>query len=305
MISQKKKQKCIGLRRAGRTLEQISKGVTVSAKTVSAILQGTRRVVILSDSHCGDKCGLTPPEWQYDPDNEPHKKDYSQQVEMWNWYEGIIESLRPIDVLIVNGDCTAGKGERSGGTELIEADRHKQAEIAARCFSIAHAPKIIMTFGTPYHCGVTEDFESQVCTKLQKNAIVTIEGHAFFDINGFRFDVKHFIAGSTIPQGRFSAIARAKLWNILWGQHDQQPSADIIIRSHVHRFSQCGDSDWIGITTPALQGWGSKFGARICEQTIDFGLIWMDIPAAGTIQDIQWKAEIPKLDCHKVITTII
>jgi hypothetical protein len=87
-----------------------------------------KRVLIMSDLHCGHRVGLTPPDWQYRPGVRSKWRKIQQAC--WNWYANEIEEAGPFDVVIVNGDAIDGRGERSGGTELLTTDRHEQVEIA-------------------------------------------------------------------------------------------------------------------------------------------------------------------------------
>jgi hypothetical protein len=65
----------------------------------------------------------------------------------------------------------------------------------------------------------------------------------------------------------------------------------IIGNSHVHYHNFAGGPDWIAMTTPALQGAGSKFGARRCSGKVDFGFITFTVDK-GTFS---WKQHIAKL----------
>ena len=71
------------------------------------------RVVIGGDKHCGHRVGLTPPDWQ---SAILGRKYYNIQRELWKEFTGIMDYLKPIDVLMMNGDAIDGRGERSGGT---------------------------------------------------------------------------------------------------------------------------------------------------------------------------------------------
>jgi len=92
------------------------------------------RLGIISDLHAGSRSGLTPPGWQYAKDADTReRKTYGEiQRKVWAWYSRKVRALE-CDTLVVNGDAIDGKGERSGGTEQFEMDRHEQAMIAARC----------------------------------------------------------------------------------------------------------------------------------------------------------------------------
>ena len=115
-------------------------------------------------------------------------------------------------------------------------------------------------------------------------------------------DIKHHVGSSQIPHGRHTAVARDRLQNVLWAEHDEQPKANIIIRSHVHYFSFCGGSNWLAMTTPAMQGYGSKFGARRMSAPVDVGLIHFDIDEEG---GYQWQAHEAQLPCLKATSIIL
>jgi len=222
-----------------------------------------KKVLIIGDIHAGHRAGLTPPEWQNSP----------KQAEQWNAYKTIIESVGPVDILVVNGDSIDGKGERSGGTEIIVPDRHEQGEVAEHCIRQIKTKDILMTYGTPYHAGTEEDFEGPIANRLGAEIRDMLE----FTVEGVNFNVKHKIGGSSIPHGRATPIAREKLWNMLWEEMEVQQKAHILIRSHVHYYTFTGAVNWLGFTTPALQGFGSKFGARQCSGIVDFGMVLVKV----------------------------
>jgi hypothetical protein len=126
---------------------------------------------------------------------------------------------------------------------------------------------------------------------------VEIGGHDFFEINGCTIDAKHRVTSSSIPHGRFTALARARLWNIVWfSENERQPKADIVIRSHVHYFCYCGSSSWFALTTPALC-YNSSFGIRECEGLVDIGLLCFDFDEEGRFT---WKIDMANFKDMKV-----
>lgn len=235
----------------------------------------SKRLVVISDLHCGSDVGLTPPDWQVKP----------IQVELWDTYAAMLDALKPIDILVVNGDMIDGKASRSGGTRMITVDRAEQAEMAANAIEYAEADEAYLTYGTGYHTGNSEDWEGVVADKLG----APIEDQLWLEVNGVMFDFKHFVGASAIPHGRHTTIARDRLWNILWAEMGQQPKSDVIIRSHVHYFNYCGGTSWAAMTTPALQGLGSKFGSRIPSGTVDYGLVYFDVDEDGSFE---WDSDI-------------
>lgn len=251
----------------------------------------TKRVVIISDLHCGHRVGLTPPAYWWRDDTDLQAKIHKNQKELWSWYVETIKALQPIDILVCNGDLIDGKGERSGGSEQNTCDRLIQCDMAVDCINQCEPNTCIITYGTPYHTGKEEDFERVIAGKLDMDTHV--EGHAFPVINGVQFDIKHHVGSSGLPHGRHTAVAKDKLWNSIWNSRDsQQPNADIIVRSHVHYHSYCGQSGWLALTTPALQGYGSAFGVRKCSGTVDIGLISFNINEKG---GYNWSSHLAKL----------
>lgn len=254
------------------------------------------RLVVCSDLHSGHQVGLTHPDFDARPQSQDKVawKLYQVRRKMYDFYHETIEGLKPIDVAIVNGDCIEGKGSKSGGTELIAADRNEQAGMAAAAIEDLHAGQIYMTFGTPFHVGVDEDFEQQVADKVKAEKI---GGHDWLNVRGLVIDYRHFVGRSTVPYSRGTQLGKEMIWNLLWAERGEYPRADVIVRSHIHQYSYTGDTTWLGITTPALQGYYSKFGTRICSGTVDFGLISIDVYGKGKFT---WQAHILRLKSSRL-----
>lgn len=262
-----------------------------------------KRLVVISDPHCGHKAGLTPPDWWHDDRvaTGRNAKIAQHQRELWNWYANKVEELQPVDYLVVNGDAIDGKGGKSGSSEQATADRNEQCKMAVHCIDIVKAKEVGIIYGTPYHTGTEEDWEF-VISEMLETPVMFVSGQEFFELNGIIFDFKHKISSSTIPHGRFTAIAREKLWNTIWSSRDQQPKANYIIRSHVHY--HIADSDpagnWEGIITPGLQGFGSNYGVRMMSGTIDIGMIYFDVMENGKCE---WHSVLAELPSQKASIT--
>ena len=255
-----------------------------------------KRVVVISDLHCGHKTGLTHPDFEpggFVNDSPAHRLSLMRR-EYWAFYARTIEALQPIDVLVVNGDAIDGRGEKSGGTELLEADRHKQCEMAQAAIEVCRAGAIRMTYGTPYHTGDKEDYEGIIA----KAVGAEIKDIVSLDVSGLVFDIRHHIGGSQSPIGRHTAIDREGLWNILWSERGERPKANVIIRSHTHYFKYGGDADSLGIITPALQGLGGKYGGRRMSGTVDFGLISFDVESGD---EWSWNHHILRAKRARVV----
>jgi hypothetical protein len=249
-----------------------------------------KRVIVISDLHCGHVAGLTPPEYQYnevEDSSTKHNKWAKLQKEMWLNFHNIIEKYKPFDVGFSMGDFIDGKGSRSGGTELISSDRNTQVDMAVACHhKISDAGKKnfkwIGVFGTAYHTSEGgEDWETLVAEKC---GFEKIGSHESVDINGCIFDLRHHVASSSVPQGRFTAAAKERLWNVLWNERDLRPKANVILRGHVHYATFCGEPGWVAMTLPALQGMGTKYGARYCSGTVHWGVTIFDVHPDGSFE---------------------
>jgi len=255
-------------------------------------MRNKKRVVVISDLHSGHQVGLTPPSWHDAPSKtaEPGRIKLAEfRQKSYALFHRAIAALKPIDVLLVNADCIDGRGEKSGGTELLTSDRDRQCDMAVEIIKSVGAKRIVMTYGTGYHCGCLEDFEDRIAKDVKAEKI---GGHEWVDVNGVVFDIKHKVGASSVPHGRFTPIARERIWNILWSEREESPKSNIFIRSHVHYHGFCGGEDWLAMSTPALQGPGSKYGTRQCSGTVDFGFVHFDVNPSGSYS---WEAHIVKM----------
>lgn len=254
-----------------------------------------KRVLVISDLHCGHFAGLTPPDWNDAPQKNSEQRFmlYRARRTYWKFYKDTVDKLKPIDVLIVNGDAVDGKGQRSGSTELLTTDRTEQVDMATACIEVVEAKKVFMSFGTPYHTGVNEDWEAEIAKAVNAEKI---GGEDWINVNGLVFNYKHFVGSSSVPYGRMTAIAKERIWQILWNEYGEYPKADVLIRSHVHYFGHCGGYRWLAMTTPALQGVGSKYGKRKMSGTVDFGVVSFDVESK---EEWSWESHILKSKSEK------
>ena len=263
-----------------------------------------KKIIVISDLHCGHVAGLTPPEWQvseYEQSTTKRNKWAKLQKELWMNFENIIERHKPFDVGFSLGDSIDGKGGKSGATELITADRSEQADMAAEVHKYIRRKskpdfKWIGVYGTGYHVSAEggEDWESIVAERAD---FEKIGSHEWVDVNGVVFDLKHHIGGSSIPHGRHTSAAKEKLWNTLWHEKDYQPKSNVILRGHVHYAAYCGGPGWIAMTLPALQGMGTKYGSRRCSGTVDWGITIFEVRKDGTYDMI---SEVMQINSQKV-----
>lgn len=242
------------------------------------------RVLTIGDYHCGQRAGLTHPDFEINSFVDPHH--HAIRRAGWNYYKATVDALKP-DIVIFNGDAVDGKGQASGGTELLYSDRNVQVNMAVAALeAIPGNPKIVMSYGTAYHTGKEEDFEDQIAKQVKA---LKIGGEDVIDVNGLVINYRHHVGSSQTPYSRQTAVAKEALWNQLWSLRGEYPLADVLLRSHVHYHTFTGGHGWLAMTLPALQGYGSKYGGRRMSGTVDFGLVHFDVTSK---EDYSWHSHI-------------
>lgn len=243
------------------------------------------RTLVISDLHSMHRAGLVHPEFDARPQNResPQFSLYRLRSKMFKFYSELIDFLKPVDVLIVNGDAVEGKGGKSGSTEVLTADRAEQASNAAALINMVGARVVEMTYGSAYHAGVSEDWEDETAKEVEN--LHKVESVGYYKIGKLMFQARHHVGRSSVPYGRMTPLAKQNVWNVLWKERGEYPHVDIILRSHVHYFTYCGEADWLAFTTPALQAYWTKYGTRRCDGTVDFGLLWFDVDGSSMTWD--------------------
>ena len=248
------------------------------------------KVVFCGDPHCGHMAGLTPPPWWL-PKDTPHHGVRRLHSEMWRRFRGYTRKHAPVDLVVLNGDGVDGKGKRSGGIEQIVSDRHEQADMCVLAMlewrKGSPKCKFAMRRGTPYHVGQEEDFERVIAERLD----CELETARPMKIGGVVVNIKHKVGRSSIPHGRHTAPARARLQDVLRSEQKKHPKAGIIIRSHVHYYGFCGGTGWMAMTLPALQSW-TRYGEGEMDDDVDWGLVVFDFDGKG---GYSWTPEIVTL----------
>jgi len=244
-----------------------------------------KRVGFLADSHCGGLTGLTTPEY--------HGNDKLSKIRrnLYTEFKRIVRRMQPVDILITAGDLVDGDNAKEGGIGLITTDRIIQTDIASQIIREVNAQSVVVVKGTQYHVGQKEDWEDIIAREV---GAVACSSREWVKVNGVTFDVKHKVAGSSLPYGSFTQTAKSNVWNLIWSEVGMQPRANIFVRAHTHTFGYCGDAQYLAVTLPCLQGY-TRFGARNVERLIDWGMAWIDVESDGSYK-LDW--DIVRIGCQ-------
>lgn len=227
-----------------------------------------KKVLAIGDLHCGSMVGLTHPNWIVSSGR--NARWHKLQNEMWENYIEMLGAFGDVDAVIINGDVLDGKGTRSGGTEQVTVDMLEQVDMAIAAIEQIKVKKIYFTYGTPYHTATAsgEDFDQLVSCAFN----APIEDELNLDVDGLVFNARHKVGASANPYNRAASVGKHRLWDALYGIRENDVIADIYIRSHIHYFAFCGESNWMAFCLPALQASATKFGARQCVGLTDWGM---------------------------------
>lgn len=250
-----------------------------------------KRIVVISDLHCGHRSGLTPPAWQWSDDpgeyegNTATERAWFGKLQRinWDWYVRALRSLTPFDGMVVNGDLVDGPGQRSGGAEQISTDANVQIDMAEQCLRVVKGvKKLLIIRGTPYHTGDASDTEDLIAQRFPD---CKLGDHDQLDINGLIIDFKHKTGGGKRPHTRGGGIRAERADLDEYTKAERIDLVHVIVRSHTHQKFfhpyQLGNTKFAEIITPALQDYGSKYGSRQCAGYVDYGIGWFDIVDKG------------------------
>jgi len=234
----------------------------------------SKRVLILSDMHCGHNLGLT------HPDYFNHFKEI--QKVGWDFYTNNIKKLGKIDLLLMNGDACEGPG-RKGTREHVSTDMGIQQDMAIACIEQVEAKKLVFLRGTPFHSTNDMEYEDGIAKHFNSE----IYDSRKIDVNGCILHVRHTTGRSGTAYASVTSLQRSAVVQMLNDVESDNIKADIFIRSHIHSYNYVDRELFTAVTTPALQFAGSSYG-RTCLGQYSYGFIWFDIRSKKDF------------DCHKV-----
>jgi hypothetical protein len=225
------------------------------------------KIAVLGDLHCGHINAIAPPRHQQSEDSQGCFK--------------ILQSFGkrhgPFDYVFLMGDMIDGKGGKNAGVELITTDCSKQADIAIQVLETLPVTKNAKWFaaaGTPYHGGVSEDFERLVASSFG----ATYSAVTYADVGGYRFRLRH-----KLNRAMNNLRKQIDLHLQRVGGHRER-LVDMLLFGHLHEHAvhheNHGGKRITAVSCPTLQG-QTDFGSRQCDGDVDIGCLAIDVTKAG------------------------
>jgi len=241
-----------------------------------------KRLLVISDMHCGHLSGITHPDYQWENDSETawRKKQCEYQKWAWKTFMSYVDEFRPYNGLIVLGDCIDGTGKKKSSNEHLTTDRDEQVDMAVAAIQSIGIKKISMVRGTPFHTGMGERWENRIAKQVKAE----IGNHIYLTVNGTVISCKHFVGGSQAPASKATGIAKEQVSNDQWMRdYEEHPKANIFLRGHRHRSIILDEPQTLSMVCPGLQG-GTNYGSLQCAMPVHFGIIVLDIDKEGNWQ---------------------
>ena len=241
----------------------------------------TKRILFVSDMHCGSHTGLCPPAWQVRRELDADLNKY--QRDTWRLWQKYTAALGKLHMVVCVGDLVDGQSHKDRGIGCITTDVDEQCDMALACLRHVVAPVHEMTHGTRMVYGTGYHVRNDGMQAERAIAAVlgaTIGARDRFSVNGYEFEVKHKAGGSQAISGGDATLRNAMAWEDKRAVRMKRKPANAIVRGHNHRWRLVEDADKCAVILPCLAG-STDFGALNCEAVVDWGLAWCDIDEDG------------------------
>lgn len=214
----------------------------------------TRFLVAVGDLHCGSSVALCPPNMPLDDGGQyklsPIQQALWAQWELfWREFVPAVTGGEPFSVL-ANGDLTEGKHHRSVQTISDHEGAHVGAAIRVLQPVRDQAEQLWIVRGTEAHVGPSAGHEEAIATAIEADGNGQTSSHweTWMEFGPHIIHACHHVGTTSSTAYELSALSRELVANLgeaaQWGNRP----ADLLIRSHRHRFAYGGFPTSRGVT---------------------------------------------------------
>ena len=229
-----------------------------------------RKVLVISDTHCGSSVALMPPGFVTDNGNEI--KPNAIQEWLWQCWVHMIEEWVPEQTgtdpwaLVINGDLVEGIHHHT--TEIISSDFGDHLEIARLCYDlfnqIPNPPaKIFITIGTEVH---TRNCETRIGRAIGAQKDISTGRYAFqrldLRVNGTHCAFRHHIGTTARPYLEASQLSIHLGVEQLSAAKNDLPIPKVLGCAHRHKHGMFRDSSGMCFVTGPWQ-FLTRFGYKV------------------------------------------
>ena len=232
------------------------------------------RAIMINDTHCGHKLGLTPPDWHCD-------QYRAWQQPAWDFFSKTLKQIGKVDALFVDGDSIDGPGYKNTQSHLT-TDIGEQVTMAVQAIEQVNAKRKYIIRGTGFHTDGHTAYENFIADAYGVEAYDELR----IEIHTRLFHIRHVVGRSDIPYGQQTQMQKEIINEILQGEFENYKAADVLLRAHVHYCFEVRTADSArGImrhvyTAPALQLRGpqqSAFTRKLRTWKYDYGITLIEV----------------------------
>jgi len=248
-------------------------------------MKDSRYIVIVSDLHAGSSVALCPPRFRCDDGQHVEPSDiqkciYAHWQIFWDEFVPMATGGEPYTV-VINGDVVEGQHHRS--TQYISSNEEDHEKLAVQLLQpIRDRTRggFYMVRGTEAHVGPSAGHEESVARELETDTLdsesdIKTFWELWFEFGSHLCHFAHHIGVTSSTAYELSALSRELAANLIESAQWGDRPADVIVRSHRHRFS-AGEIPMRGhtaqiIVTPAWQARTAFVFKKVSMRRPQFG----------------------------------
>jgi hypothetical protein len=244
------------------------------------------RHLIISDTHCGHRWGLTPARWIRQDPKDPAVKWQWWLLEVWR---SVVYNCGNPHVLILLGDTCDGSHDKAG--QLLTNDTNDQIAMAVEMLRMLIGDKTTKIYGitgSEYHTNRKsgENLDRAVVERLDGS----FEGHTLtYSVPNtpWVFQFHHSIAGSF--ENPDNAMRKELDRAIMANNDAKTPVPDILVRGHLHRYRCTDYGKQQVVITPCFQ-FSSEFIKKNNPSALPtIGAVVIEVDTESTFQPVVKK----------------
>lgn len=226
-----------------------------------------KKILCISDLHCGSLSGLMPKDFHDDANNEKFVMNEVQLYLFDNWYR-MCKEVGHVDYCFVVGDLVDGANYGEKGKGQSTTDIYTQAKMAVTLLKMIDTTNFIIVDGSGYHVGQEISGDMVVSDMLQADF-----GNPDIDFQceSVKFHIRHHESWSRDPGGRHTSARKEANVSVL-----QNEEVDVFIRGHTHSFNFNGDKRNITVILPCWKG-PDKFQRKKYMEIPDNGYVLFNV----------------------------
>lgn len=203
----------------------------------------SRFVVVVSDIHAGSSVAVCPPDFVCDDGQEVRLSDAQRALwAQWRlfWDEFVPRVTGGEDyAVVINGDVTEGNHHKAVQTISENESDHIRAAVELLQPVRDKAAKLYIVRGTEAHVGPSGGLEEQVARQVRADSDGPIKSHwqLWMDLGPHLIHCSHHVGTTSSTSYEHSALSRELAANLLESAQWGERPADVIVRSHRHRYS--------------------------------------------------------------------